>query len=355
MFNKIIALLIIIIIILVGLFIYVYYSIESDQTTTWEFHDSVEEAGWNPEALEQARRYYDSINSTAAMVIHEGKVLFAWGDVTKSTNAHSVRKSFLSALIGIEHYKGNLSLEQTLGQLEIDDEPPLNPLEKQAQVNHLLTATSGVYLPAGEESWGMRRARPNRGAYSPGEYYYYNNWDFNVLGTIYNEQTERDVFEDFKTKIADPIGMEDFELSHTNYKYENRRSKHPSYLFRMSARDFARFGQLYLQKGQWEGEQLIPEQWIEESTSPHQEVTSNGIFDYGYLWWVATESPFSDLKMYSAVGRYGQSIDIIPELDLVFVNRVDSNRLTFGITRSSVNDLQRLQLLQLILDAKRSE
>jgi len=333
----------------------VYYSIESDTSTTWEFHESVEEAGWNPDALEQAKRYYDSINSTAAIVIYQGKVLFSWGDVTKSTNVHSIRKSFLSSLIGIEKEKGTFQLDQTLGELSIDDSPPLNSLEKNAQISHLLTSTSGIYLPAGEESWGMRRARPNRGAHLPGSYYYYNNWDFNVLGTIYNQETESDLFEDFKSNIAEPIGMEDFQLGHTHYKYENRRSRHPSYLFRMSARDLARFGQLYLQEGEWDGEQIIPKQWIKESTTDHASVPTNHLFDYGYLWWVAMESPFSDLDMYSAVGRYGQSIDIIPELDLVFVNRVDSNRLTFNITRSSVNELQRLQLLQLILDSKRAD
>ncbi|WP_416150563.1 serine hydrolase domain-containing protein [Salipaludibacillus sp. HK11] len=328
---------------------------DSDISTTWEFHESADEAGWNPEALEQARRYYNSINSTAALVIYEGKILFEWGDVTKSTNAHSIRKSFLSALIGIEIENGTFSLDNTLEDFEIDDHPPLNALERQAQLFHLLTSTSGVYLAAGEESWGMRRARPNRGAHLPGDFYYYNNWDFNVLGSIYNNQTERDLFEDFQSKIAEPLGMEQFQLSHTHYKFENRRSQHPSYLFRMSARDFARFGQLYLQEGEWEGEQIVPKQWIKDSTTDHVEVPSNNLFDYGYLWWVTTEAPFSDLRMYSSVGRYGQSIDIIPELDLVFVNRVDSNRMTFGITRSSVNQLQRLQLLQLILDAKRSE
>ncbi|MCE7791940.1 beta-lactamase family protein [Salipaludibacillus sp. CUR1] len=355
MFNKVITGLIIIIILLIGMFIYVYFSIESDKTTTWEYHEDIEEAGWNPEALEQARRYYESINSTAAMAIYQGKVLFSWGDTTKSTNAHSVRKSFLSALIGIERENnGTFHLNHTLEDYNIDDHPPLNAIEKQAQFSHLMTSTSGVYLPAGEESWGMRRARPNRGANLPGEFYYYNNWDFNVLGTIYNEKTERDLFEDFKEKIAEPTGMEDFEMSHTHYSYENRRSRHPSYLFRMSARDFARFGQLYLQEGKWEGRQVVPENWVKNSTTAHAGVPSNNIFDYGYLWWVATEPPFSDLGMYSAVGRYGQSIDVIPELDLVFVHRVDSNRFTFNFTRSSVNDLQRLQLLQLIIDAKRS-
>ncbi|MFC4735759.1 serine hydrolase domain-containing protein [Bacillus daqingensis] len=354
MFNQIIAALTIIIAVLVGLFMYVYYSIEEGAESTWEYHDSVEEAGFSREALDQARIYYDSINSTSLMVISEGKVLLSWGDVTKNTNAHSVRKSFLSALFGIEIDRGNAALTDTLEQLEIDDQPPLTTIERQAQLSHLMSSSSGVYLPAGEESWGMRFARPSRGSHLPGEFYYYNNWDFNVLGTIYNAIPERDVFADFNDRIAEPLGMEDFDLANTNYKYENRRSRHPSYLFQLSARDMARFGQLYLQKGEWNGEQIVPQWWIEESTSVQKEVPSNTVFDYGYLWWTASVPPYSDYNMYSAVGRYGQSIDIIPELDLVFVHRVDSNRLAFQLTRSTVNDLQRLQLLQLVLDARRS-
>ncbi|MCR6110815.1 serine hydrolase [Bacillus sp. A301a_S52] len=355
MFNKLSLLLMIFLICLMILFIYVYLSNDTPKETTWEFHEDIEAAGWNLDALEQARRYYESINSTAVMVIYEGKVLLSWGEVAEPTNAHSVRKSFLSALFGIELEKGTFHLEETLSDFGINDHTPLTDIEKSAYLADLLRSSSGVYLPAGEESWGMRRARPTRGAHLPGTYYYYNNWDFNVLGTIYNEGTDSDLFEDFYEQIARPIGMEDFELSHTEYKYENRRSQHPSYLFRMSARDFARFGQLYLQEGEWEGKQIIPKEWIEQSTSNHASVPNNTLFDYGYLWRVATESPFHDLQMYSAVGRYGQSIDIIPELDLVFVNRVNSNGWMFPFTRSSVNDLQRLQLLQLIIDAKRSD
>ncbi|CAM3736745.1 serine hydrolase domain-containing protein [Alkalicoccus chagannorensis] len=354
MFNKTIGGLITLIIGLVGLFMYVYYSIEAAEESTWPRHESVEDAGFNPETLEQARAYYDSINSTAAMVIYDGKVLFEWGSTTKSTNAHSVRKSMISALYGIEIEQETFRLFDTLEDYDIDENPSLTTIEKQASLSHLMTSSSGVYLPAGEESIGMRMNRPSRGSYLPGQHYYYNNWDFNVLGTIYNEQTESDIFEDFERRIAQPLGMEDFEMGHTQYKYENRRSQHPSYLFRMSARDLARFGQMYLQQGAWEGEQIVPEDWVERSTRPHIEVPGNPLFDYGYLWWTATAPPFDELGMYSAVGRYGQSIDIIPELDLVFVHRVDSNRLAFQFTRNSVNDLQRLQLLQLILDSESS-
>jgi hypothetical protein len=98
LFNRMITVLITIILCLVGAFMYTYFSMEPAEETTWEYHGSPEEAGFNPEALDQARTYYESLNSTAAMVVSEGKVLFSWGDVTKNTNAHSVRKSFLSAL-----------------------------------------------------------------------------------------------------------------------------------------------------------------------------------------------------------------------------------------------------------------
>ncbi|WP_093072289.1 serine hydrolase domain-containing protein [Salisediminibacterium halotolerans] len=341
--------------VLTFLFMYEYFTLENEEETTWDRHESFEEAGWNPDALLQARNYYESINSTALMVIYDGDVLLSWGDVTRNTNAHSVRKSFLSALYGIELEKGTFELHETLFDFEIEEDPPLTNLEKRARLSHLLSSTSGVYLPAGEESWGMRQARPARESFLPGTYYYYNNWDFNVLGTIYNQETERDLFEDFADRIAEPLGMEDFELGNTNYRYENRRSLHPSYLFRMSARDFARFGQLYLQEGKWEGEQIVPQDWVEKSTSPQAEVPSNDLMDYGYLWWTAVEPPFSDLDMFSAIGRYGQSIEVIPERDLVFVHRVDSNQEAFTVAQDSVNNLQRLQLLQLILDSQIQE
>ncbi|MDG5789578.1 serine hydrolase [Evansella sp. AB-P1] len=324
-----------------------------DSTTTWEAYDSPEDAGWSIDKLDEAKEYYDSLNSTAAIAIYDGKVLFSWGNVSKNSNAHSVRKSFLSSLYGIQEGHGNIDIDHTLHELNIDDQPRLSITEKNATIRDLLTSSSGVFHRAGEESWGMMRNRPTRGSHEPGAFFYYNNWDFNVLGTIYNNKTNNDLFLQFKEQIADPIGMEDFDLSNTEYRTEVRRSIHPSYLFQVSARDMARFGQLYLQEGNWDGEQIIPKDWIESSTTPQVNVLSNDVFDYGYMWWVATSGPFKDLGLYSAVGRYGQSIDIIPELNLVFVHRVDSNRRLFQLFPRGVNQEQRLRLLNMIIEAKK--
>ncbi|WP_236634712.1 serine hydrolase domain-containing protein [Alteribacter lacisalsi] len=343
------------VIIFIPLFIYLNVTGTTifQSPTTWEEYESPEEAGWDEEKLQEARAYYNSLNSTAGMVIYKGKVLFQWGDTAGTTNAHSIRKSILSGMYGEYVENGTVDLDETLADLGIIDFPPLTSSEGQAQIRHLLTSKSGVYLRAGEESWNMRRQRPNRESHQPGTYFYYNNWDFNVLGTIYNNESGSDLFEDFNTKLAEPLEMEDFSLAHTEYKEEPSRSVHPSYLFKLSARDMARIGQLYLQKGEWNGEQIISSDWIERSTSVQAPVPGNSIYDYGYMWWVAVEEPWKSLGLYSAVGRYGQSIDIVPEKDLVFVHRVNSNRLTFRFLPRGVTQSQRLHLLELILEAKK--
>ncbi|GAE25113.1 beta-lactamase class C and other penicillin binding proteins [Halalkalibacter wakoensis JCM 9140] len=301
--------------------------------------------------MDEAKDFYDSLGSTAAMVIYNGKVLFEWGDVTKKSSAHSVRKSFLSALYGIHHEQGTINLDDTLEELNITDTTPLSVLELQASVEDLLTSSSGIFLSAGEESIWMRWRRPDRGAHLPGTYFHYNNWDFNALGTIFNQQTKTDLFLEFYERIALPLGMEDYSPEDSYYKYEENRSLHPSYLFRMSTRDMARFGQLYLQNGQWAGQQIIPKEWVLKSTSVHTPVHSSLTYGYGYMWWVADKGPFKDLGLYSAIGRYGQSIDVIPEHNLVFVHRVDSDRF-MNRTIHHVNDRNRLRLLEMILEAK---
>ncbi|WP_078543398.1 serine hydrolase domain-containing protein [Litchfieldia alkalitelluris] len=274
-------------------------------------------------------------------------------DVTSNTNIHSIRKSLLNSLYGIQLHQGNLSLNDTVGMLGIEDHSPLSSTEKEATVAQLMSSSSGIYHPASEESRRMMAKRPKRGSKSPGTHFYYNNWDFNVLGTIYNHKTKGDLFQDFQKYIAEPIGMEDFQLDETTYHYDKNKSVHPAYLFRMSTRDLARFGLLYLNNGKWKDKQIVPQSWIAKSTSVKFDVPSKSVYGYGYLWWVADEGSFKDLKLISAVGRYGQSIDIIPVRDLVFVHKVDSNKKGFfHKSVKGVSQKQRLKLLSLILEAQ---
>ncbi len=88
--------------------------------------------------------------------------------------------------------------------------------------------------------------RVSRGSHLPGTYFYYTNFDFNVLGTIFEQQVGHGIFEEFQERIAKPLGMEDYLPGRCFYQYELDKSMHPAYHMRMSARDLARYGQLYI-------------------------------------------------------------------------------------------------------------
>jgi len=325
---------------------------------TWLQYATPEEAGWSSEKLQEAREYFDTINSAAVMVVYDGAVLAAWGNVETRYMCHSVRKSLLSALYGVHVAEGRIDLNQTLAQLGIDDQPPLADAEKQARVIDLLRSRSGVYHPAAYETAAMKEKRPQRGSHAPGEFFWYNNWDFNALCTIFEQETGTKVFEEFERRFAVPLGMEDFRLQDTYYHLEARHSIHPAYPFRLSARDMARFGLLFLRRGRWGDRAILTEPWVRESTASHfreGDTTPNPQYGYGYLWWRIVDGPFEPLGMYSARGYGGHAIDVVPAADLVFVHRVDTFwdlSLPFGRECKRVKDSERFRLLDLVLRAR---
>ena len=93
----------------------------------------------------------------------------------------------------------------------------MSGVEKGATLADLLKARSGIYHPALYETPEMAAGRPARGSYSPGTFWYYNNWDFNALGTIYEQVVKASIFEEFKSRIADPLEMEDFRIADGSY------------------------------------------------------------------------------------------------------------------------------------------
>ncbi|MGB7062177.1 MAG: serine hydrolase [Candidatus Zixiibacteriota bacterium] len=320
------------------------WAIARNPQETWEQYKSPEEAGWSSEKLEQAKELYDSLDAAAFMVVYDGKVLVSWGDVKRRFMCHSVRKSLLSALYGTHVDDGSIDLNKTLAELNIDDKSPLTETEKQATIRDLLKARSGVYHPAAYETQSMKARRPKRGSHPRDTFWYYNNWDFNTLGTIFEQETGADIFEDFENRIADPLQMEDFRLMDGYHHLEAEHSIHPAYPFRMSARDMARFGLLYLQEGKWNDKQVISKEWTDESTRSYSETDDRG-GGYGYLWWMSGE--FKELGMYSAYGVGTQVISVLPGADLVIVQRVD----TYQGRRTAPNS----RLFNMILDARVSE
>lgn len=108
-----------------------------------------------------------------------------------------IRKSFLSGLIGIAVSEHRIELSKTLSELGFDDiAPSLTEIEKSAKVGDLLKARSGVYHLASNDTPGMTALRPARGSHLPGTYWCYNNWDFNALGAISEQQTQSSIFQE---------------------------------------------------------------------------------------------------------------------------------------------------------------
>lgn len=274
--------------------------------------------GWSKAKLAEIEKYLAGISTDAFIIVDNGVIVYSYGAVEKRFRCRSMRKSFLSALYGVQVTEGNIDISKSLEELGIDDIEKLSKQEKQATIRDLLSARSGVYHAAAFETSAMRKTRPDRGSHPPGTYWFYNNWDFNALLTIYEQLTKSNVFQEFKEKLADPLAMQQFRLKDTKYHYERSKSKHPAYLFKMSALDLARFGLLFARDGVWEGKRLISSEWIRESTYPHTIFSKRRSprRGYGYMWYSADEG-------YYAAGSGGQRIMVIPQRDIVVVHLVD--------------------------------
>jgi len=316
---------------------------------TWGHVKSLREAGWSSEKLKEVRQYSLTIPTDAVMVVEDGLVVAEWGAISEKIWIHSMRKSYLSALYGIYVSKGVIRLSKTLAELGIDDNPPsLTAEEKRATIEDLLKARSGVYHPALEEAAWMQNIRPERGSHPPGTFWYYNNWDFNALGTIFEKETGRRIFDEVKLRLADPLQMEDFQA--TDGKYDTGKSSiHRAYPMRMTARDTARFGLLYLRGGVWRGKQVVPKDWVRRSVTAYSSAGKMG--GYGYLWWVARNGRLFpgvtlDEGAFAAEGVGGNCVVVIPSRKLVVVNRVNT-KAGHRVKSSEIG-----QLLSLILAAK---
>jgi len=300
--------------------------------------------GWRNGAIDHVRAQYQQIGSDALMIVDRGLVAVSWGGTARNHIVQSVRKSFLSGLYGIHVSEGGIDLSLSLADLSVDDSipPPLSDLEKTATLSQLIMARSGVYHEAAAESQSMKDARPERWSHAPGTFYYYNNWDFNVLGVVFNQLTGEDLFEALYQRVAVPLGMQDFLPSNGWYHYESI-SQHPAYPFDMSARDMARYGLLFARNGRWRDEQVIPAEWVEQSTTGYSD--TGGVFRYGYMWWVGKPERFQGHRMFAALGGSGHAIFVFPDIDLVVVHRVDPSTYRFGW-----NEV--LELLDRVLSAR---
>jgi CubicO group peptidase (beta-lactamase class C family) len=249
----------------------------------------------------------DALPTTALLAIKDGKTVYEYGDPTEASYLASVRKSILSLLYGRPVTDGVIDLQHTLHDLDIDDVQGLLPRERRATVHDLLTGRSGVYHPAASPT-DLEARLPERGTVEPGTEFHYTAWDANVLGTIYERQTGRRLFDALAQDLAGPLGFQDFDPARQRLLGRPEISRHLAHHLFLSARDLARIGLLVLERGR----DLVPEQWLTRSMTPYAK-------NYGYHWWLPR---LPQGQAFMSIGNFGQFLLGIPDRDLVVVHRV---------------------------------
>lgn len=305
----------------------------------WQVISDPSAQGWNNNKLGLTKKFLaDSTAATGVVVIQHGKILFEYGNTGENSYLASCRKSVLSMLYGPFVANGTINLDNTIGQMGLDDIGGLLPVEKKATIRHLLTARSGVYHPASNEGDATAMA-PARGSVEPGSFWLYNNWDFNIAGAILEKKTGRSIYALIDSILAKPLQMQDWQMALQRKTGDTTRSKYLAYHMWFSTRDMARIGYLMLRNGKWNNKQIIPMDWVKRTTgiiSSNQEAlehkTAYFNFGYGYLWWI-WDKPY-DTAMYkgayTASGAFGQFITVIPSADIViaFKTKFENGRQT---------------------------
>lgn len=302
---------------------------------------------------EDFEQFLASKDTTAFLVIKDGVLLYegyfnGYGKESTYT-VFSVTKSFVSALVGVAIKEGYIN---SIDDPITDYIPELAAKDarfRRVTIRHLLTMTSGIRYEEHGLPWSddaITYYAPDLRAAAlenvqivaaPGETFLYNNYNPLLIGIILERATGQSVCQYFEQKIWQPLGME-APGSWSVDSASNGFAKMESGL-NGRAIDFAKFGQLYLQEGNWNGQQIVPRAWVIEST--RADTTSDPNWWYQYYWWVVTfEEPdhhyvsedgeFVDFAMdappldhvsyrFEASGAYGQFIYVIPEQNMVFV------------------------------------
>lgn len=284
--------------------------------------------------------FLDKTTTTNFLVIKDDTIVYERyfrGNTKESlATSWSVAKSFTSALVGI-------ALEE--GYIESVDDPITRYLPELGQsgyngvpIKHILQMSSGIEFrevyddPSSDTKTMMGRlamggsivdyAASLDSQRKSGEAFNYASIDTSILGILIEETTGMSPAEYLEEKIWSKLGTE----SGATWGTDNRGNTLSFGYLNATARDYAKFGRLYLNKGNWNGKQIVPAAWVEESVNPDQDylklVNPEGglSIGYQYQWWVpaGTEGEFT------GIGVWGQYVYVNPAHNLIIVkNSVD--------------------------------
>ena len=331
----------------------------------WDRVTDVRALGYCQDRLDAVTERAKTLATTSMMVVVGGRVLWEYGDLTTVSYLASVRKSILAMLYGKYVASGAIRLDATMADLKIDDVQGLSALEKTATVADLLAARSGVYHPAANSACtgcgSTMGDPPARGSVKPGTYFLYNNWDFNALGTIFEQQTGQNIYDAFAADLASPLRLQDFSREAQRKTVNARASVHPAYHFNLSTRDMARVGLLMLRHGDWGGTPLLSRAWVARIVTPvtrvgdmHPASLASGPFGYGYLWWIwdGAAATGAYAGAYTGQGAVGQFITVLPALDMVVAHKTRPGQRTADGQDRAVSGSEYRGLLDTVIAAR---
>lgn len=287
-------------------------------------------------------------------------------DQTRSV--FSVTKSVFSTLIGIAVAQGKLRLDERLAQMLPRYASLMTPRVAAVTLRQLLTMSGGFTdtwsggsydAYAGARDW-VRYILTKQDT-PPGKVFAYSDYGVHLLSAILVQATGQPVLDYARTYLFDPLGIPTAPATQVvadaahlpQYKQAGFAWPTDPQGFTLAAtylkirpRDMARFGQLFLQGGQWSGKQLVPATWVRQATTAQAgpafaNFQSFGSFqptNYGYLWWVAA---VDHAATFFAHGLGGQLIEVVPVRQLVIVISTYVN-LSTGTEIVGPDDEQRI-------------
>jgi CubicO group peptidase (beta-lactamase class C family) len=249
------------------------------------------EAGFDPAVLEGLAAEAEAAGSNCFLVARGGEVVGEWywndTDASSAQEVFSTTKSVTSTLVG---------LAQEDGVLDIDDPaseyiPEWRGTDSEdVTVRNLISNDSGRSWSF-DQDYGTLPGQEDRTAYAvglgqdqpPGTSWAYNNAAIQTLEAVLRTSTGEDVADYAAENLFAPVGMADTEMTRD-------AAGHTGTFFGMQStcEDLARFGHLFLNDGEWDGEQVVPADWVEEAVgAPSQEMNAA----YGFLWWLNRRGP----------------------------------------------------------------